>query len=139
MDPGRTLITTRGLVVQIRVADGRATLTLLDDALIRLTYALNTEVTAADAKDILEQSRTLVNGSPYAILVDMSPILHMSPGARALFGSEHKVLAAAMLGHTPMDQVIAASLTQSVHDVQFFTDEAILEWLTSRLASTTEA
>lgn len=124
--------------MQISAADGRATLTLLDDGLIRLTYAPNTEVTAVDAEDILEQSLTLANDTSYAILVDMSPILHMSLEARALFGSEHKVLAAAMLGHTPMDQVIAASLTQSVHNVQFFTDEnTALTWLTSHLPDTT--
>ena len=112
------------------VAGGKATITLLDAALIRLTYAPDTEVSAADAKDVLEQSLTLVDGGPYAILVDMSPILHLSPEARALFGSEHKVLAAAMLGQTPMDRVIAASVTQSVHEVRFFTDEDLaLDWL----------
>jgi hypothetical protein len=116
------------------VAGGKATLSMLGPALLRLTYAPNSEVLPADAKAILETSSALVGGSSYAILVDMPSILRMSSAARALFGAEDKVLAAAMLGVTPMDRVLAASMTQAVHDVQFFVDEGTaLRWLTGRL------
>ena len=115
-------------------ADGKATITLLGPALIRLTYLPRTEVQESDARDVLEQSLILVDHVPYAILVDMRQIMILSAGAREIYGSEDMVLAAAMLGQTPMDRVIAASLQQSVHTVEFFTDEQeALTWLTEHL------
>ncbi|MBT2566290.1 hypothetical protein J7I84_07220 [Arthrobacter sp. ISL-85] len=121
-------------MTEIPAADGKASITLLRPALIRLTWLPDTEVLPADAKDVLEKSLALVDHVPYAILVDMSTILTMSLHARVLFGAEEMVLAAAMLGDTPMDRVLAASVRQSVHPVQFFTDESTaLNWLISNL------
>jgi hypothetical protein len=123
---------------RITAAGAKATLSLIRPMLLRLTYGPGTEVLPADAQDILERSLLLVGGSPYAILVDMPPILSTSAGARELFGAEDMVLAAAMLGSTPMDRVHAASMTQSVHQVQFFDDENIaLKWLISHLPDDT--
>ncbi|MHA7239170.1 DUF7793 family protein [Arthrobacter sp. TMS1-12-1] len=115
-------------------AGGRATLSLLRPALIRLTWAPCTEVQGTDARDVLERSLELVGHVPYAVLVDMREITIITAGARAAYGSERMVLAAAMLGLTPVDRVIAASVQQSVHEVRFFTEEgAALAWLTSHL------
>lgn len=118
----------------LTAAGGKATLTLLGDALIRLTWVPGTEVQEADAKDVLIRSLELVNQVPYAILVDMRQIAIINAGAREAYGSEDMVLAAAMLGETPVDRVIAASVQQSVHKVQFFIDEQeALSWLSSHL------
>ncbi|WP_247828655.1 STAS/SEC14 domain-containing protein [Arthrobacter antioxidans] len=123
-----------GRTVKVSAAEGRATLSLLRPALLRLTWAPETEVQEADARDVLKQSLELVGHVPYAILVDMRHITIINAGARAAYGSERMVLAAAMLGVTPVDRVIAASVQQSVHDVRFFTDEqAALDWLTGHL------
>ncbi|MHA7282375.1 DUF7793 family protein [Arthrobacter sp. TMS2-4] len=120
--------------MQVSAADGRATLRLLRPGLVRLTWASETEVQEADARDVLAQSLELVGHVPYAVLVDMRHILTITAGARAAYGSEFRVLAAAMLGATPVDRVIAASVQQSVHEVRFFTDEeAALTWLTGHL------
>ena len=123
------------MIETVSAADGKATIALLGPALIRLTYLPGTEVQESDARDVLEQSLILVDHTPYAILVDMRQIMILSPGARGIYGSETMVLAAAMLGQTPMDRVIAASLQQSVHNVEFFTDEQeALAWLTGHLS-----
>lgn len=131
---GPVLTTGYGRPVQVSAADGRATLWLLRPALVRLTWAAETEVQEADARDVLRQSLELVGQVPYAVLVDMRHITIITAGARAAYGSESMVLAAAMLGATPVDRVIAASVQQSVHEVRFFTDEeAALAWLTGHL------
>jgi hypothetical protein len=123
---------------RITAAAGKATLSLLRPMLLRLTYRPATEVLPSDAEDILRQSLGLVGGEPYALLVDMPAILSMSLGARKLFGAEDMVLAAAMLGNTPMDQVHAASMTRSVHEVQYFDDQnTALSWLISYLPAQT--
>ncbi|WP_146069678.1 STAS/SEC14 domain-containing protein [Arthrobacter sp. B0490] len=120
--------------MKVPAADGKATLNLLGPRLLRLTWTPGTEVQEADARDVLEKSLLLVHHVPYAILVDMREIRIITVGARAAYGSEEMVLAAAMLGHTPVDRVIAASVQHSVHKVQFFTDEsAALDWLTRYL------
>ncbi|MDQ0734716.1 DUF7793 family protein [Arthrobacter agilis] len=119
---------------RVLAADGKATITLLGPALIRLTWLPGTEVQEADARDVLKRSLILVEHAPYAILVDMRQIASVSTGAREAFGSEEMVLAAAMLGQTPVDRVIAASVQQSVHKVWLFSDEQeALAWLRSHL------
>ncbi len=124
----------RGRMKTAPAAGGRATLTLLRPALLRLSWVPDTEVQAADARDVLTQSLELVGHVPYTVLVDMRHITIINAGARAAYGSETMVLAAAMLGATPVDRVIAASVQQSVHAVRFFTDEAAaLAWLGSYL------
>lgn len=118
----------------VLAAGGKATLTLLKPALIRLTWLLASEVQEADARDVLDKSLKLVDHVPYAILVDMRQIASLSIGARDAFSSEKIVLVAAMLGHTPVDRVIAASVQQSVHEVRFFTvEQEALTWLTGHL------
>lgn len=118
----------------VLAAGGKATIALLSPALIRLTWLPDTEVFEADARDVLEQSLSLVDHVPYAILVDMRQIASLSTGAREAFSSETVVLAAAMLGHTPVDRVIAASVQQSAHEVRFFTVEhEALTWLAGHL------
>lgn len=124
----------RPVTEMVVAADGKATITLLGPALIRLTWLPGTEVQEADARDVLELSLILVDRAPYVILVDMRQIVSVSAGAREGFSSEEMVLAAAMLGQTPVDRVIAASVQQSVHKVRFFTDEhEALAWLNSYL------
>jgi hypothetical protein len=122
------------VIEMLSAADGKATLTLLGPALIRLTWLQKTNVHEAYARDILERSLKLVGDVPYAILVDMRQIISISAGAREAFSSETEVLAAAMLGDTPVDRVISASIEQSVHPVEFFTNEQeALRWLTEHL------
>lgn len=119
---------------RVLVADGKASIMLLGPALIRLTWLPGSEIQEADARDVLEQSLILVERAPYAILVDVRQIAHISVRAREAYGSEKMVLAAAMLGETPVDRVLAASVQQSVHKVQFFTEESeALAWLSSHL------
>ena len=118
----------------VLAAGGKATITLLGPALVRLTWLPNTEVHEVDARDVLERSLQLIEQVPYAILVDMRQILSLSAGARDAFSSETMVLAAAMLGHTPVDRVLAASVQQSVHEVRFFTvEQEALIWLSGSL------
>ncbi len=118
----------------VLAAGGKATITLLGPAMIRLTWLPNTEVHEVDARDVLERSMQLIEQVPYVILVDMRQNVSLSAGARNAFSSETMVLAAAMLGHTAVGRVLAASVQQSVHEVRFFTvEQDALRWLSGSL------
>lgn len=113
-----------------QAAQGRARLTALGHALIRLTWAPGTAVGVEDARDVLTRSLELVDHVPYAILIDMRGITSLSIGARRAFAADTTVLAAAMLGSTPVDRVLSASAEHAVHPTRFFTEEAdALAWL----------
>lgn len=119
---------------------GRACISLLRPALIRLTWAPGTEVRTEDADDVLERSLLVVDRVPYAILVDMRNIRSLDAGARASFAADRNVLAAAMLGSTPMDRVLAASAEQALHPARYFTVEALaLSWLSGHLPDPDES
>lgn len=111
-------------------AGGRATVTLVSAGLQRLSWAARVAITAEDAESVLAVSRLLSEERPYAILVDMTDIIDLPPVARAVFNAEELVIAAALLGSGPMDEVLAAGACRAVHPTRFFTSEAgAYEWL----------
>lgn len=115
-------------------AGEKATVTLLAPQLQHLEWAARSEISAEDALSVLDASRRLAGGRPYAILVDMTDIVDLPPSARAVFNAETSVLAAALLGHGPMDEVLAAGACKAVHPTRYFTSRSeALAWLQDSL------
>jgi hypothetical protein len=119
-------------------AGGKATLTLVAPEIQRLRWSARVGITPDDARAVLAASRMMSAGAPYAILVDMTSIIDLPPGARAVFNSEALVVAAALVGKGPMDEVLAAGACKAVHATRFFTSESSArEWLQASLAART--
>ncbi|MHA7178959.1 DUF7793 family protein [Arthrobacter sp. MDB2-24] len=118
----------------LAAAGGRATVRLVGSDLQHLAWAGRVAITPDDALSVLAVSRQLSGGRPYAILVEMTEIVDLHPGARAAFNAEALVVAAALLGNGPMDEVLAAGARRAVHPTRFFTSEAsAYEWLRASL------
>jgi hypothetical protein len=114
----------------IAAAGGKACISKLEQALIRLDWLPGTEVSGDDARDVLRCSNILVEDEPYAILIDMRDLRSLSIEARAVFSAELVVVAAAFLGSGPMDRVLAAGSEQARHPTRFFTSEPdAMAWL----------
>ncbi|WP_104116405.1 hypothetical protein [Arthrobacter sp. B1805] len=121
---------------RLGAADGRATLTLLARNLQRLEWAERVSISPGDARSVLAASRVLSKGEPYAILVIMTSIVDLPPDARAVFNAEPLVVAAALLGRGPMDEVLAAGACRALHPTRFFLSESSArEWLELSLAA----
>lgn len=117
-------------------AGGKATLILLAPSLQRLEWSARVSITPHDAASVLAASRALSGGMPYTILVDMTSIVDLPPDARAVFNAEALVVAAALVGNGPMDEVLAAGACRAVHPTRFFLSEASArEWLQASLAA----
>lgn len=89
-----------------------------------------TRVTTRDALQILHDSFTATDHRPYVVLVDMANVVDMSSDARQVFSSARNVLAAAMIGHSPLEQVLSAPFEKAVYPCEYFTDhQTAREWL----------
>lgn len=118
----------------MQVAGGRGRLTRLDDGMIRLTWQPGTIVEVEDARNVLESSFLFVDSVPYAILIDLGGIFSISTAASYAFADDHRVLAAAMLGDTPMDRVLAAQSSRAIHSTRLFSSEPdAIAWLAGYL------
>lgn len=102
----------------------------LDRCAVFVSLAQSMSITEQDALQILHQSFELTRHRHYVVLFDVSLIRSVSPGARRVFSSARNILAAAMLGSTPMDRVLSAPYEHAVYPCRYFTDttEALL-WL----------
>lgn len=120
----------------LMAASGRATLSLLAPDLQFLTWDPQTRIYQEDAWSVLAASRLLSTNRPYAIMVDMTTTVDLRPDARAVFNAESLVVAAALLGDGPMDEVLAAGACRAVHPTRYFTSTApALDWLEELLAA----
>lgn len=102
----------------------------LDRCAVLVSLTQPTPIQEQDAHEILHHSFELTNHRQYVVLIDMSMVTQVSPEARRMLSSARNVLAAAMLGSTPMDRVLSAPYEQAVYPTRYFTndDEALL-WL----------
>jgi hypothetical protein len=116
-------------------ASGRATVSLIAPGLQRLSWSPGTHIDHVDALSVLAASRIMSSDGPYAILVDMTTTVDVRSDARAAFNAESLVVAAALLGDGPMDEVLAAAACRAVHPTRYFTSVSLaLTWLEERLA-----
>ncbi len=115
-------------------ADGKAWVGRRPDGIQRLRWREGSVISGQDASDVLETSFRLACRKPYAILVDMTTIVHLTQEARAAFNADSRVLAAALLGAGPMDEVLAGGAHTAVHPTSYFTSEdEALAWITLRI------
>jgi hypothetical protein len=87
-------------------------------------------VTEADALLILRRGFEVTDHRPYVVFVDMNDVVGILPEARRVFIAARHVLAAAMLGSTPVDRIMAAAYARASYPVEYFEDRtAAADWL----------
>lgn len=102
----------------------------LDRCAVFVSLAQPMSITEQDALQILHQSFELTHHRHYVVLFDVSLIQNVAPGARRVFSSARNILAAAMLGITPMDRMLSAPYEHGVYPCQYFIDKnEALSWL----------
>lgn len=102
----------------------------LDRCAVFVSMGQPMSITEQDALNILHESFELTQHRQYALLIDMSMTLNVSPEARRVFSSARNILVAAMLGSTPMDRMLAAPYEQAIYPSEYFTDkDEALRWL----------
>ncbi|WP_162149418.1 hypothetical protein [Arthrobacter sp. Br18] len=111
-------------------ANGKAWISSTGGNALRLGWEPAAQVGVEDARSVVEMSTVLAGGRPYVLLVDLTMLVSISTEAREVFNACHDVLAAAMVGHGPMDRVLAAPSGNAGHPTRFFTSESeALSWL----------
>lgn len=102
----------------------------LDRCAVFVSMAQPMSITEQDALEILQKSFELTQHRQYALLMDMSMILNVSPEARRVFSSARNILVAAMVGRTPMDRMLSAPYEHATYPSEYFTDkDEALQWL----------
>ncbi|MFC0459002.1 STAS/SEC14 domain-containing protein [Arthrobacter liuii] len=115
------------------VAGGKAALSLRPDGILHLVWAPGTYVQEEDAVSAVTMLNKISPDHDRPLLVDMRNAGNTSSRARDVFADPHAVSRVALLGESPVDQVIASFFT-GVHRPQrptrYFTSEAAaLSWL----------
>ncbi|MHA7145320.1 DUF7793 family protein [Arthrobacter sp. TmT3-37] len=104
--------------------------TKIDRCAVSVCLQRPLSITEADAVAILQRSFEVTDHRKYVVLVDMALISDVSPAARRVFCSARNILAAAMLGHGPMDRMLSAPYEHAVYPSEYFTDqETAQQWL----------
>ncbi|RJT74872.1 hypothetical protein D6T63_18295 [Arthrobacter cheniae] len=102
----------------------------IDLCVIRVSPTRHVAVTEEHALAILERSFQLTGHRPYVMLIDMGLVNDVSPTARRVLMSARHIRAAAMLGRTPMDRMLAAPYEDAVYPAKYFTDKQTAgQWL----------
>ena len=117
------------------VAGGKAVLSLREVGILHLIWAPGTYVQEDDAAPAVTTINKISADHDRPLLVDMRNAGNTSSGARDVFALPHAASRVALLGESPVDQVVASFFTR-VHRPQrptrYFTSEAkALSWLTS--------
>ncbi|MFF1881988.1 STAS/SEC14 domain-containing protein [Pseudarthrobacter sp. NPDC058196] len=115
------------------VAGGKAALSLRLDGILHLIWAPGTYVQEEDAVSAVTMMNLISPDHDRPLLVDMRNAGNTSSRARDVFANPHAVSRVALLGESPVDEVIASFFT-GVHRPQrptrYFTSEATaLSWL----------
>ena len=102
-------------------------LTIDDDGLIRLVWPSGVRITGPSARAAFDAVNRLSADQRRPMLVDMATTKSVAREARAVFGERSAASRIALLGHSPVDRVIA-NFTLGVSQVpcptRFFTDRA---------------
>lgn len=105
-------------------------ITRLDQCVVFVSMTGPLPITEDDAHTILHHSSEVTQHRHYVVLVDVSLVNKISSEARHVFASAPSILAAAMIGSTPMDRVLAAPYKLTPTPSEYFTDkDEALRWL----------
>lgn len=117
------------------VAGGKAVLSLRPDGILHLIWAPGTHVREEDASSAVTLINQISSDQDRPLLVDMRSTGSTSSGARTVFGVPHAASKIALLGESPVDQVVANFFTavrRPERPTRYFTSESsALAWLTS--------
>ncbi|QDG89040.1 STAS/SEC14 domain-containing protein [Pseudarthrobacter sp. NIBRBAC000502770] len=117
----------------VEVAGGKAILTLRPDGILQLVWAPGAYVDEDDAVSAVTMMNQVSPDHDRPLLVDMRNIGNTSTRARDVFVRPHAVSRVALLGESPVDEVIASFFTgvrQPQRPTRYFTSEAkALSWL----------
>ena len=116
--------------MRVQTAEGKAWVSRRPDGIQRLHWVEGSVISGQDAADVLAASFRLAGDKPYAILVDMTTIVHQTQEARDAFNADTQVIAAALLGASPMDEILAGGAHAAMHPTSYFTSEdEALTWI----------
>jgi hypothetical protein len=102
----------------------------LDRCAIFVSCTRPVSIGEEDALRILHASFELTKHRQYVVLVDMALVKDVTPEARRVLSSARNILAAAMLGSSPMDRMLSAPYEHAVYPSAYFTDATeALRWL----------
>lgn len=103
------LVTQKGLcrVKHTAIEGGKAILEVREDGVIHLIWQPKARVGVADVKAAMSTINDVCAGSPHPRLVEMAETETVSHDARAAFSTPCSASQIALLGASPIDQIIA--------------------------------
>ncbi|NUP58163.1 MAG: STAS/SEC14 domain-containing protein [Pseudarthrobacter sp.] len=117
----------------ISVAGGKAVLSVRADGIMHLIWAPGSYIDEKDALSAVTVMNQICAGRGKPLLVDMRNAGNTSSGARDVFAMPHAASRVALLGESPVDEVIAIFFTRShqpPRPTRYFTSEAeAVSWL----------
>ncbi|WP_125610477.1 STAS/SEC14 domain-containing protein [Specibacter cremeus] len=115
------------------VSDGGIRVWLEPPGILRVTLPENAAVTGAHAESVADLVRQLAADRRYPLLLDLTGATSVSREARKVYCRAASVCAYALLGHSPVDRVLAHFFLGTERPMlpsKFFTSEAeALAWL----------
>lgn len=117
------------------MAGGKAVLSLRPDGIVHLVWARASYIDEEDALSAVKMMNQICGGRSKPLLVDMRDAGNTSSGARDVFAMPHAASHVALLGESPVDEVIATFFTRShrpPRPTRYFTSEAeAVSWLSA--------
>ncbi len=118
-----------------RIEGCRATVEVLPDGIIHLVFDQDTTVTTEDAESIVVLIDNLAGAEGRPMLAEMANTRTVTRGARAVFAGPRAASRIALLGSSPVDQVIATfyiAVNTPDCPTRFFTSrQRAMAWLQS--------
>lgn len=113
--------------------DDRFEVTRFDRCAVAVRAKGAVSITEMDALMILRRCFELTDNRQYVSLFLMDDIQDISADARRFLSSARNILAAAMVGHGAMDEVLAGPYLHAVYPGQYFTETtSALQWLAEK-------
>jgi hypothetical protein len=108
---------------------------LIEDGLLSIVLPENLQFTAAHTKIVSDELRAAGGGKPYGLLLHLGGVASIDRKAINGHGKAGTVTALALVGHTPVDRVMAnriLAITSTHLPTGYFTDpNEALAWLRS--------
>lgn len=121
------------------VESGKAELFLDEHGILQLTWPRRAIIGSRDAEAAMHMVNELCGQTERPLLVDMATTAMVSRGARAVFGRTCQASHVALLGASPVDNVIAnfvLAMNKTTRPKRFFTSRAeAMAWLMTSTAA----
>ncbi|WP_457964762.1 STAS/SEC14 domain-containing protein [Arthrobacter sp. D1-29] len=114
------------------IDSGKATLELLPNGVVNLTWQRHANLEIADVTAAMASLDDVCHGVPHPLLVDMGGTMGVSHDAREAFSAPSAASRIALLGSTPVDRILANFRPAGSYPcpTRFFTDRTeAMSWL----------